>query len=87
MRPILCSCPLIDGTHLEARSKEPLPFELKGWLRDLRGEIRSGVFMLKCEPAGVVSGVYAFPVTQVCDVENVLFYNVGSGTFATLAFT
>lgn len=77
--------PSYQRNSLEIWSEERLPFEPKGWLRQLRDEIRRGVYMLKDEPGRALSALYTSPVVQVCDVENVLFYNVGPGIFAALA--
>lgn len=79
--------PSYQRNSLEIWSEERLPFEPKGWLQQLREEIRRGVCILKDEPGRVLSAVYISPVVQVCDVENVLFYNVGPGTFGALAST
>ena len=43
--------------------------------------------MLRDEPGRVLAALYRSSVMQVCDVENVLFYNVGPATFGALAST
>ena len=59
-----------------------LPFEPKGWVREMRNELRVAVSALSTTPDEVLQALYLSTETGTFDVENVLFYNVGSGCFA-----
>jgi hypothetical protein len=68
---------------VEAWSSVRLPFEPKGWLVDFRNDIRRAIVQL--EPSG--ESLYArFSSADMrpCDIENILFYNVGPGNFSSL---
>lgn len=62
-----------------------LPFEPKGRLRVMRDAIRDRVRELRAGRDEVIEGVYTSPVLEEVDTENVLFYNVGLGSFAASA--
>ena len=47
----------------------------------LRQEMRENLKALQGDDNSIVQAVYSSPVREFCDVENVLFYNVGSGAF------
>jgi len=67
-----------DGL-VEAWSVERLQFEPRGWQRELRAELRSAIAALG-NGTGFLAACYASPICDPsCDIENVLFYNVGSG--------
>ncbi len=65
------------GEELEAWTTTRLPFQPKGWLRDLRAQMRDGLRQLDGADGAVFHGIYASPLPDSCDAENVLFYNVG----------
>jgi len=67
---------------VEVWSVERLPFEPKGWLSRLRSDICFAVRGIHCGPSHLLHAVYVSPIREVCDVENILFYNVGIGCFA-----
>lgn len=71
----------VAGTQhsVEAWSTRRLPFEPKGWLVDLRSALRIALKALDRSPT--LSAVYSSGVERFCDVENVLFYNVGAAAF------
>src|SRR5437763_6942840 len=64
--------------RVEAWSTRRLQFEPKGWQVELRAELRRALASLSAE-TGFLAAVYASPIRDAGDVENVLFYNVGSG--------
>lgn len=66
---------------VEAWSAKRLPFEPKGWLRELRTEIGEAVRQLKVTDGDLLHAVYGSDLRDPCDVENVLLYNVGLGCF------
>ncbi len=74
-----------DGV-IEAWSTERLKFEVKNtWHQGLREELRLALRRLSADPDSFLKAVYASPVRESCDTENILFYNVGPGAFAGLA--
>lgn len=72
-----------DTQRVEAASVVRLPFEPKGTALELRAAIREALARL--EPTGVLHAEYHSAVRSTCDVENVLFYNVGMSHFRRLA--
>jgi hypothetical protein len=77
----------VTGTPpvVEAWSRCRLPFEPRGWLRDLRADLRAAAALLVADKGSVLRAVYATADPTACDVENVLLYNVGPGSFARAA--
>src|SRR5438067_91308 len=83
-----CSDPYFvrqSGPLVEAWSAHRLPFEPKGWLASFRGDIRARAQALQSGKDQVLHAVYASRSTDLCDAENILFYNVGPGCFASAA--
>ncbi len=76
-----------QSNSIEAWSVQRLPFEPKGWLMDFRNELRTSIHRLQNHPGQILHGIYAAPPGSLCDTENILFYNVGSGQFTPLITT
>lgn len=76
-----------DQSVVEAWSARLLPFEPKGRYLDLRKDIRDGIRALPENPDGVLHAICGTPQqpNEKWDVENILFYNVGTSYFAPLA--
>ena len=70
---------------VEAWATERLPFEPKGWMLDLRRELRSALRQMRSHNGALLAAVYSSQVDAFCDVENVVIYNVGAGNFAATA--
>lgn len=68
--------------RVEAWSIARLPFAPKDWLKDFRQHLRTSVRQLRAHHDQLLHAVYASPVRELCDPENVLLYNVGSSYFA-----
>jgi hypothetical protein len=69
----------------EAWSIQRLPFEPKGWLIELRNDLREAIHNITSQPNQVLHAIYgAAQSDSVCDVENILFYNVGGKQFSPL---
>lgn len=66
---------------VEVWSAVRLPFEPKGWLRQLRSDICSALGGIRCDSGKFLHAAYVSTVDEACDVENILFYNVGVGCF------
>lgn len=80
----------IDGPEnkvntVELWSRIRLPFEPKGWLRDMRSCLKSSIKMLKGSEQSMLHAVYISEQNDYCDIENILLYNVGSGVFSDLS--
>jgi len=65
-------------------SAERLPFEPKGWLKQLRRDICTAVRGIHCGPSQLLHAAYLSLIKERCDTENILFYNVGTGCFSRL---
>ena len=65
-------------------SMKRLPFEPLGWLEDYRGDLRQALRSMTPVPGMHLRAVYASPDREFADVENVLLYNVGSGSYGHL---
>lgn len=77
----------IVGPHegsqrVELWSVRRLPFEPTGWLKQLRGELQDAIRSLPVQTDDVLHATYTSSDDTFVDVENVLFYNVGTGCFA-----
>jgi len=70
--------------RVDARSAIRLPFEPKGWLLDFRKELRTSLRAMRTADASVLLAEYATPDEDFADLENVLLYNVGSGSYSHL---
>lgn len=60
-----------------------LPFDPRGTAKEARNALRIALASLL--PTGELAATYTAPVGGFCDLENVLIYNVGPGTFGRLA--
>ena len=74
----------VDSKSVQVWSRTRLPFEPKGWLKDLREQIRQDLKHLKLGREDVLYASYVSSEKKFCDVENVLFYNVGPWNFDNL---
>jgi len=76
-----------DQRVVEVWSARLLPFEPKGSYLNLRKDIRDGIHKLPENPDGVLHAICGTPQqpNEKWDVENILFYNVGTSYFAPLA--
>lgn len=67
-------------------STRRLTFEPKGWIKQLRDDLRQALLSLRSQNEGLLRAVYStnVPSSSEFDVENILFYNVGAGAFRHL---
>lgn len=71
---------------VEAWSRFRLPFEPKGESLEYREQLKAAISGLRAASTALVEAEYVSPsLPSNCDVENVLFYNVGAGAFASVA--
>jgi hypothetical protein len=73
--------PAVGRDCVELWSMSRLPFQPIGELREMRGQLANSVRTLRCTSDQLVHGIYASPLEDLCDAENILFYNVGLGPF------
>lgn len=69
---------------VEAWSEQRLPFEPKGNMLDFRNRLRAELRTLPPDGGPALIAEYRSEIREVCDVENVLFYNVGLRPFSRL---
>ncbi len=69
-------------TSIDAWSSLRLPFEPDGWPRDFRHDLQIAIRTLNPQPATCLHAIYTSPSNDRCDVDNILFYNLGPATFA-----
>ena len=68
----------------ELWSVKRLPFEPKGWLFEMRESLKTAISQLNITDDHILAATYTSPIKGLCDVENILFYNVGTGRFKTV---
>ena len=74
------------GAAVEAWATFRLPFEPHAGRRQYRERLKQALSELRGVSTGVVHALYVSRTSPAnCDVENVLFYNVGAGAFRQLA--
>ena len=75
-----------DDRTVEAWASFRLPFEPKAEKLEYRERLKQAILGMPGRSTGVVEAVYVSPtLPRNCDVENVLFYNVGAGAFRQLS--
>lgn len=68
--------------RVEVWSSTRLPFEPKGEMQKLRAEIRRALAALAVPQGMTLQARYQSSSADRCDIENVLFYNVGTAYFS-----
>jgi hypothetical protein len=61
-----------------------IPFEPKGEIKDLRDSLSNSIKKIQPSINSILYASYVADHTEYCDVENVLLYNIGTGTFKNL---
>ena len=81
----MCSenCKIIsDDGMIQAFSKERIPYQPQGWRKEFRNALRCALSQLKITAEGqYLMACYYGTGTDSFDLENVLFYNIGSAPF------
>jgi hypothetical protein len=70
------------GAVVAAWSADRLPYEPRGWLAAFRDELRVALRRLEAAPHELLYALYASAQEDFFDVENILFYNVGTPSLA-----
>jgi len=73
--------PSKNANVTEIWSASRLPFEPKGWLYDMREELKRAIKEISLDDSRILSAVYISQNQGFCDIENILIYNVGPGVF------
>ncbi len=76
--------PDVDSNIVELWSSKRLPFEPKGWLHDMRSSLIEAISQLEIGDDAFLRATYHSEVLELCDLENILLYNVGTGKFKKL---
>lgn len=76
--------PKDDSNAVELWSSKRLPFQPKGWLRDMRSSLIEAISQIKISDNAFMRATYCSDVQALCDLENILLYNVGIGNFKQL---
>src|SRR5436190_21087544 len=71
------------GEAVHASSAGRLVYEVKDWQRGFGSDIRRGLKEMSPGTGRLVAELYSWE-SDPFDVENVLFYNVGTASFASL---
>lgn len=66
-------------------SNQLLPFEPKGWLKELRREIQNKIKVLQTTPEKSLYSKFVSSKTDKVDLDNILFYNVAYSAFSHLS--
>lgn len=81
----LIAGPEENGDHVELWSSVRLPFEPKGWMLDMRNSLRSTLKRMPNPEKKILHAKYVSADEGFFDIENILIYNVGTGTFSELS--
>ena len=77
---------VIPALHsVEAWSTERIQFPPVGWQTRFRERLAAAIDTLDIPPGAVLHAEYASGSRELCDAENVLFYNIGARPFAEAA--
>ncbi len=77
-------CPDDDFNIVELWSTKRLPFEPKGSLYDMRNSLIEAISQMKIIDDAFMRATYCSAVKELCDLENILLYNIGTGKFNKL---
>jgi hypothetical protein len=69
------------GHTLQLQSDTRIPLEPKGELLEARLQLREAIKQISPEDRQILQGTYDSHVNGFFDVENIVFYNIGTGTF------
>jgi len=73
-----------ESNIVELWSSSRLPFEPAGWLHDMRGVLIEAISQLDTSNTAFLHASYHSEWFELCDLENILLYNVGTGKFKNL---
>lgn len=73
-----------NSNEVELWSTIRIPFEPKGEIKDLRDSLSNSIKKIQTPAGTILYASYVADQSEYCDVENVLLYNIGTGTFKNL---
>jgi len=73
-----------SNTSVEVWSDQRIPFEPKGWLKDLRTAIQDKIKSLSPHNSNFLYSKFVSSTRDTVDLDNVLFYNIGYSNFSHL---
>ena len=73
-----------DNKSVEVWSEQRLPFEPKGWLKDLRKNMQDKIKSLSSHDSTFLYSKFVSSSRDTVDLDNVLFYNIGYSSFSHL---
>ncbi len=76
--------PAQNSNIVQAWSKQYIPFEPKGWHKAMREDLKQAIGEIVVDDSGLYAA-YISESQKFCDVENVLFYNIGPAAFKHLS--
>jgi hypothetical protein len=72
---------------VEAWSVQRLQFQPKDWQLEFLHDLRTDIHRLQNKPTQILHAIYGALPGGLCDIENILFYNVGMSHFTSLTST
>ncbi len=69
---------------VEIWSIERIPFEPKGWLLELRENMKKSISQIISKKQYILHASYHSIIRERCDLENILFYNIGASCFSEI---
>jgi len=79
--------PSKNNNVTELWSAVRLPFEPKGWLLDMKKDLKDAIREMSPNDGKILYASYNSPNQGFCDIDNILFYNVGPGVFKHICQT
>jgi hypothetical protein len=73
--------PFPNNNVTELWSVARLPFAPTDWRRDMKKDLKEAIRNMCPKAENILYGHYNSPDQAVCDIDNILFYNVGTGVF------
>lgn len=74
------------GSTLQLQSDTRIPLEPKGELLEARLKLREALKQISPEDRQILQGTYDSHINGFFDVENIVFYNIGTGTFRDASY-
>lgn len=69
---------------VEMWSKKRMPFEPKGWLLELREDMKKLIKQIIPRKQAILHASYHSKIIESFDLENILFYNIGASCFSAV---
>lgn len=76
--------PLKNNNKTELWSVARLPFEPKDWRLDMRKDLKEAIQEMSLKDGELLYARYNSLNQERCDIDNILFYNVGTGAFKNI---